>query len=289
MKVFLLGASGYIGSEVLKFLIKEQHDILALEHQTPLAKNKQLKIIRGDLLTLNLDSIINFQPEVIIHCCRLSGRWKIGRYLAAIKGYIANKRLIHALKQSNRQIHIIYVSGSLMYGDCKEHKIYEDNQLKPLSFAKQYIIAEYPFLKTYKNITITLCRPAWIVGNRSWFKTYYLNHIKQHKSIPCYGIGNNLMNIITVQSCAKEIISLINQYPIKAVKNIVQFNSITQKTFCDSLAQFYQLPITHYHKKPKRMNKAAYQAFQISCNLSSHKSEAISDYNVETLLKKESV
>ena len=240
-------------------------------------------------INLLLLMIIEFRPDVIIHCCRLSGRWKIGRYFAAIKGYIANKRLIHALKKCNQNIHIIYVSGSLMYGDCNEKKIYEDNHLNPLSFAKQYIIAEYPFLKTYQHLNVTLCRPAWIVGDSSWFKTYYIDHIKTHQSIPCYGAGNNLMNLISIQSCASKIVNLINKSSLKQVQNIVQFESITQKQFCKSLAHYYQLPITHYSHKARYMSNAAYQAFQISCNLASYNSKNISKFNLKTLINQYSI
>ena len=62
MRVFLLGASGYIGSEVLKLLIKEQHNILALEHQTPLAKNKYSPAIKFSHSICTLSKIVEHRP-----------------------------------------------------------------------------------------------------------------------------------------------------------------------------------------------------------------------------------
>jgi len=74
MRIFLTGATGFIGRYVLKHLEKEGHDILLLtrvsqENISSIIKSKKVNIVSGNLSDINKwkDKLIQFKPEVTIH------------------------------------------------------------------------------------------------------------------------------------------------------------------------------------------------------------------------------
>jgi len=74
MRVFLTGATGFIGRYVLKHLEKEDYNILLLtraskENFSSIISSKKVDIVSGNLSDINKwkDKLIQFKPEVTIH------------------------------------------------------------------------------------------------------------------------------------------------------------------------------------------------------------------------------
>ena len=271
-KILVLGGTGFIGSEIVVRLLEVgQYRLTVLSHRKKISiDDKSVEIIYGSLQNFDLSWIDQDPPDFIIHSARLSGGSALGRLLAAVKGNKANKRLMKKLEKLKRKPRIIYISGTLMYGNRNDSVVTETCPLNPTSYAKQYIIAENPWLKNTEKLEVTLVRPPWILGADSWFKYYFLRVIDENKFIPCYGKGENWLSIIHVKDCARKVISLL-QYPkLASTYNIFACRAIKQTEFCQILKEEFSLPIQNIYRKDRFCSRVAYEALTTSCNLSSN-------------------
>ena len=286
--VLILGASGFIGKKILELFSLNFSNISYLVHKTPIKNIDGFKIF-GSLENLSFDSLEACNPDIVIHCARLNGSSIIGRYKSALIGYHSNISLLNKLEQLNKPILIIYISGSLMYGN-NHNIVLESNNLNPISFAKQYSIAEKPFInKKMIQCRVTMVRPGWVIGNGSWFKRYYLDHIKSNLEIPCYGNPDCMMSIIDVNTLAKKVLSIACSKFYYPVYNPLGYEPITKNRFLNILQNVYNLNIV---KKdiPYIIDKAIFDAFNSSILLGSDFNNAIDiKYLTEKLiyLKKE--
>ena len=67
MKIFVTGISGFIGSNLIKYLKKSNYEILGMSRKKISFPNVQ--ILQGDLNNLSSvkKKIIEFQPDTIVH------------------------------------------------------------------------------------------------------------------------------------------------------------------------------------------------------------------------------
>ena len=293
-KILILGSTGFVGSAIHKELRKNEKTKLLVH----LHKNFNFRNLEKDqtlvssLKSLSFDYIDKFSPDTIYHCARISGNRKIGRIKSSIIGKYSNEKIINFFIKTNNQVQINYISGSLMYGNSKK-KISEKNSLKPISYAKDYIIAEKPFIKNNKNknLNVKIFRPAWILGKGSWFKNCYLNFIEKNGFIPKYGDGTNIMNFIDLDDCAKIIIESNRSLKRCSILNVYNPRlAIDQNNFIKILSKKKQVPIVKI-KKLSLFNNAFYEAMTSSIRLTTIHDEFVKNFkfcvnNIEDLIEK---
>lgn len=241
-RIFLLGGTGFIGRAVTRLLCADRtaHDLRLLIHRTaPFRELEQVDSHTGSLPRLDLALLDRFSPETIVHLARMSGRGKIGRWLAARRGARANARLLAHLRTMSTPPHVIYVSGTLVYGDCGDSPVDEASPLRPLAYAREYIRAEQPWMDALQahELPVTLLRPPWIIGPGSWFDSFHLAHLRRHGTVPVFGDGRNVMSLLDVDDCAGLIVHAIRHAAPGKVHNLfVPGTSLTQLDFAQKLA-----------------------------------------------------
>ena len=244
--VLVLGSNGFIGREFVTELLnnKQEGDIFYFLNRTlPAQKSEGVHYFTGDFTHFDWASL-PCSPDIIVHFARNSSKRfrKWGRLLASFKGYIGNKRLLNYLSRQHKQCRVFYLSGSLMYGNHTEI-VTEKTPLLPISFAKEYIHAEQPFLTNkIKNIAVTFVRVPWVLGKGSWFEAFYFKKIKTEKTVPIYGEGNNTMAFILNEDIAKCLFHLLDK-PFQPVVNLAYNYYSTQSEFSQLIATKVQLPL----------------------------------------------
>ena len=251
-KIFLLGGTGFVGAPLTRQLSADRpaNEVMMLIHRTsPFKFLEQVNTYTGSLGSLDLSLLDRFMPDTIVHLARMSGQGKLGRYLAATQGARANRRIIRHLGEMPSRPHVIYVSGTLVYGDCGGIPVGEASPIHPIAFAREYIKAERPWMAalTRGEIPVTLLRPPWIIGPGSWFADFYLKHIQRHRQVPLFGDGQNLMSLIDVEDCAGLIAHAVrNSAPGNTYNLFVPGACVTQLDFAEKLAAHTQTEIKRY-------------------------------------------
>jgi len=240
MKILILGASGFVGSSILKAFASNNSslELYAAENRAPLGDYPGIKKIKVSMFDAD-KAIEQIRPDIVIHAARISGRDYrfLGRHRAAFSGRYANTKICQSVLKLN--IKLLYISGSLIYGSHPGKKVTEDFPVNPVSYAIAYSKAGRPFLDNYKKGQIMICRPGWIFGPDSWFKVFFEDIIRQHGYVPQYGDGNQFMDIIHRDDLGR----LIKEYALKAsyssIYNLFSRIGLRHKDFIKAVAAHY--------------------------------------------------
>lgn len=141
--------------------------------------------------------------------------------------------------------------------------MFEDEQLRPTSYAREYVIAERPFL----DAGVMMFRPGWILGPGSWFEWFYLQPAQQMGAVPLYGRGTNIMSIIHLDDCAAAMVHVARQSR-PGVYHSPSTAVVSQREFVQLVASELGLPVKEVSLAGKE--RAVREAFECSIQLRSH-------------------
>ncbi len=247
-RVLLLGGTGFIGSRVLACLrtVPDVRILLLGHANVNYRELEDINLVVGSLTNFDLSWLEIFRPDTIIHLARLPGKGRMGRARAARRGRRANTRLIKWLSANAPQTRVVYVSGTLVYGNHGDEEGDENCPVQPISFAREYILAEKPWMEAQAAgiLPVTIVRPPWVVGPGSWFDQYYLAPAQREGAVPVYGDGQNWMTLVDVDDCAGAVVHLALHAASGGVYNVfTPGQSVRQSEFSAALADSLGLPV----------------------------------------------
>ena len=284
--IWIFGGTGFIGKALVNELSNNsQNNLHLLIHKNlPYQHLEYFNTFRGSLTNFDLRWLVEYPPDVIYHLARLGGSNNLTRSLASFWGAKANSRLISFLSQINHPPIVVYVSGSLMYGNQEKGNFADESAaLNPVSYAKHYIHGEKPWIEAQlkQTLDVRFARPGWIVGNESWFKSFYWNEFLRTGKVPIYGDGNQLMSIIHVEDCAGQIIHLADHGRINQIFNIFCGNPVKQRIFSETLAELLAVRTEYIDNKTlkRKYGSTVSQALKTSVPLSTNFPELESTYS----------
>ena len=170
-KILITGGAGYVGSALTPYLIEKGHHITVIDlmiyGEEVLKKNKNLRIIKGDIRDQDLLEKELTNHEIVIHLACISNdpsfelNPKLGKsinldaFIPLVK--ISKKKLIRKF---------IYASSSSVYGVKNVKDVHENMSLEPLTDYSKYKAECEIILQKYKsdNFTPIIIRPATVCG-----------------------------------------------------------------------------------------------------------------------------
>ena len=194
----------------------------------------------GSLINIDRNWFNKYPPDVIFHLARSAGSNYLTRQLYARMGKFANYRLVKRLASLGKPPIVVYVSGSLMYGNRSiDSPATEDSLLSPESYARYYFHTEQPWIEAQRKriLDIRFARPGWIVGPSSWFLKFFWLPFLNNGKIPCYGDGNQYMSIVHLSDFARLTESLYLKGDLYQNLNIYSCPPIMQMEFSGTLAE----------------------------------------------------
>ena len=295
-KILVLGGTGFIGAELVRLLrrLDEVRLMMLIREKVSYFDLEDIDTITGDLGSFDLKQVARFKPDVIIHLARLSGRGRMGRGLASSRGEKANRRMISWLERELPYARVVYVSGSLVYGNSAS-PLNESAPLSPTGFAREYSRAEEPWIEAQssKRLEICMARPAWILGSGSWFYSSFVKPALRNSVVPIYGSGDNAMSLIDVRDCAALIARAGLNESVPEVVNLVGPTAdISQNTFAQLVAERMALSTTKLCKTTRKSlfsDKAGWESLTSSIPIYSSHEWFYSDFSYEAKTIEESI
>ncbi len=137
MKFLVTGGAGYIGSHMVRFLLRKNHDVTVFDNlSSGKLINKNVNFEKINLINLSkLDRLMSKKNfDAVFHFAGLSivseSQKKPNRYY--LNNVIATKNLINVMIKYNIN-NLIFSSSASVYGAPKKNKILESHKLRPIS------------------------------------------------------------------------------------------------------------------------------------------------------------
>ncbi len=199
MKVFLTGATGYIGFNVALALRRAGHQVWGLvrsqEKGEALAKNEIIPVIGNMQRPENYLSIAE-QCSVLIHAATEYSADRV-----ALERLTAES-LIRIGNSGAKPKTFVYTSGVWVYGDTNCQMVDETTPLNPAKLVSWRPEVEEMVLNA-KEVKGIVIRPGCVYGKKGgmtglWFKGAY-----QEKALKGIGDGNNHWAMVQVEDLAE--------------------------------------------------------------------------------------
>ncbi len=231
--IFITGGAGFIGSHVVKKLVKEGHKVTVYDSFIVYTKpnseiksldyNERLKdvfneinLVRGD--TLNKDflrrTLNDLKPDVIIHMAAMPlAALALEQTEEAFNSILTStQNILEIMRDFKHNCRITYISSSMVYGDFLTNPVNELHDKSPkdiygaFKLAGEYIVSGYA--KNYQLDTVIL-RPSAVYGpldanNRVIRK--FINNAINELPITIDGDGGLKMDFTYVEDAADAII-----------------------------------------------------------------------------------
>ena len=296
-KILLIGASGFIGSHLFKKINAscENRSMIILHKNFNFNDYEGFDSIVSDFTNVDLYHFKRFKPDTIFHLGRIKGSGFIGRLLAANKGKKGNRRIIKYLSKTNSNAKVFYFSGTLVYGNKKSEIADEKSAINPISFSKEYYVAEKPWYdESIKlNAKISMLRLPWVVGKGSWFYHHYIQIALKHGFVPLYSKGENWMSLIDVNDCCSLALHISKQSQIFKIVNLYNPNLIVRQIeFVEMISEVLNIPVRRIGLRKTIFSDNAFsEAMGFSLKVNSIHIDLYNDYHfkindLKTLIKK---
>jgi nucleoside-diphosphate-sugar epimerase len=221
LKVLVTGGSGFIGSSLANYLLKNNYDVIIFDNLSNSSKekitsltNKGAKFVEGDILNYNLLSSSLVDVDFVIHlAAKISVSESIlnpsQTFEINVNGTI---NVLNACVENH--IHnIIVASSAAVYGESTTLPISEQSQINPISpYGESKIMMEKELEKFTKihNLNSIILRFFNIYG-KGQTEDYagvivkFLESISENKSLIIYGDGSFTRDFISLEDVIDSI------------------------------------------------------------------------------------
>jgi len=228
MKRFIVtGGYGFIGSNLVRLLLKKKYKVLNLDNLSYSAqkynlgdiKNNNYQFIKADINDQNkIDKILKkFNPQGIFN---LAADTHVDRSIDNTYNFIKNNilgsyHLLESLKKYKKKVRLVHVSTDEVYGDVKSPKRSDENYpyipSSPYSASKaasDHLVMSY--VRTFKiDAVISNCSNNY--GPRQFPEKLIpkiIYNILHNRTLPIYARGKNSREWIYVEDHCEALIKL---------------------------------------------------------------------------------
>ncbi|MCX6175591.1 MAG: NAD(P)-dependent oxidoreductase [Ignavibacteriales bacterium] len=211
MKILVTGGAGFLGINLIRFLLQKNYEIVSLDisdFDYPDVKNK-IKIIKGDIRNkVTVESALQ-NVDIVIHTAAALPLYSPEEiYTTDVQG---THTLLHEAFMKNVK-RFIHVSSTAVYGIPNHHPLYENDKLDGVGpYGKAKIEAENLCLEfRKKNMCVPILRPKSFIGpERLGVFALFYDWAKDRKNFPMIGNGNNRYQLLDVEDLCEAIYNCI--------------------------------------------------------------------------------
>ena len=251
MHILVTGGAGFVGTNLIKQLLKEGHNIVSIDNYSTGKKENHIdgvKYIEGDIYNL-MDHIATlstpyYQPDVVFHMAAIA---RIQPSFENPQDYIkTNFNGTYNIVQfcTNREIPLIYAGSSSHHsGKFKNPYTFSKDmgeeiiQLYQKHFGLKASIAR--FYNVYGPYQLTEGSYTTLIGR-------WMNNIKNNLPCEIYGDGNKKRDFTHVKDIINGLISIMKQ---KSYGNIFEFGKGKNYSI-NEVAKMFKIVPMYKENKP---------------------------------------
>lgn len=233
MRVFITGASGYIGHAVARAFRDKGHTVYGLvrtKENADLLSLDEIWPIIGEMEKPETYAPILNDVEVVVHCAFENSAHGIEREKTFID-HVLNK-----FSRGNLSHTFIYTSGIWVYGSTGHRVVDESNALNPIDLVKWRPEHEQKVLKSTSPILKTVViRPGIVYGGVGGLTNLFFTSI-QNGSVRLIGEGHNHWAMIHVRDLAAAYVAAAEKEISNVIFNVVDDASPTMQEIVNAIA-----------------------------------------------------
>jgi len=272
MKFAVTGGAGFVGSNIVKLLVKENHDVLVIDNMhTGKKENLEEIFDKIEFCELDIRNILELENKIkdvdgIFHEAALtivqeSFLMEEEYYDVNVKG---TENIFNIAEKYG--IKVVFASSSSVYGNTEKIPIIENNERNPINpYGKTKLEDEFLAEKySKKGVSIIGLRYFNIfgkgqTGSYAGVITKFVNQLKEKKSPIIFGDGSQIRDFIFVEDIAQSNLSAMLSKINFGFFNIGTGKTTTILQLAKFLIKLYNLEIFpqiflhfHYlHQMPK--------------------------------------
>ena len=240
-KIIVTGGLGFIGSNLIELLLKENYKVLNIDKVTyssnfyntkEFSRNRKYKFLKLDINNKKIYNIINkFKPHGIFN---LAAETHVDRSIDGPKNFINSNiigtfNLLEAFRKhsyKNKKCRLIHISTDEVYGDKLKGRSNELDSYKPSSpyaatkASSDHLVSSY--IRTY-NIAAIVTNCSNNYGPKQHPEKLIpklIYNIINNKPLPLYGKGKNSREWIFVMDHCEALLKVFNKGKIGEFYNI---------------------------------------------------------------------
>ncbi len=207
MKFLVTGGSGFLGINLIRYLLKKGHDIVNIdlvEFDYPDCMN-DIKSVKGDIRNKETVKECMQGVDVVVHCAAALPLYTPEEiYTTDVEG---SRNVIEEAERQNVK-RFIHISSTAVYGIPDHHPLFETDKLDGVGpYGEAKIQAEEECLKAReRGMCVSIIRPKSFVGpERLGVFALFYDWAKDGKGFPMIGSGNNRYQLLDVEDLCDAI------------------------------------------------------------------------------------
>ena len=207
MKRYLVtGSSGFLGSHVVDYLVKEKNKVTCIDIKKSKFQNPKAKYIFDDLNKLEILNKYLKNIDIVVHLAAMAdiNKTKKHRIDAINQNIVLTAKILESMKKNN--VKKIIFSSSI-YAYSRTGSIYKITKQTSESLIKEY--------KNIFNFEYTIIRFGTLYGSRSNKENAIFNYIYQaykDGKINVRGDGSEVREYLNILDAAKFLANIRNNY-----------------------------------------------------------------------------
>ena len=263
MKFAVTGGAGFVGSNIVKLLVKENHDVLVIDNMhTGKKENLQEVFDKIEFCELDIRNIPELENKIkdvdgIFHEAALtivqeSFLMEEEYYDVNVKG---TENIFNIAEKYG--IKVVFASSSSVYGNTEKIPIIENNERNPINpYGKTKLEDEFLAEKySKKGVSIIGLRYFNIfgkgqTGSYAGVITKFVNQLKEKKAPIIFGDGSQIRDFIFVEDIAQSNLSAMLSKINFGFFNIGTGKTTTILQLAKFLIKLYNLEISPEFSDP---------------------------------------
>jgi len=242
MRAFVTGATGFVGSRVVKLLLAQGHEVTVLARSVAKAKGLGLpaeRILEGDLFTIGKMREWIRRSDVVLHLAAEIATQKDEKKLWKID-VEGTDAVADACEKATLRSFVF--ASTVVVGDPQGAVLRPEEPLvATTAYGKAKQEAERRLSRT--KLPVVVVRPSHVYGPGGWFEELVSDFLGGKRFMP--GAGANLWDVVHVDDVAQALVLAAEKGPEgqrPAVYHAVDDAPITMREFFDLTAQALNLP-----------------------------------------------